>query len=76
MKLDFDKSVTLQEQMMRVSKSKQPGRKHEHKPSSRVNEKRKASHVRALKIGSGKAKKFKEKVAAYWRGELQEFPQR
>lgn len=75
MRLDFDKDVPLLEQIMRVSKSKQPGRRHQHKPGSRVNEKRKASRVRASKIRSCKAKKFKEKVAAYWRGELQTFPQ-
>lgn len=65
MRMTFDSSVPLADQIRRIIKVK-TGRKHQH----RIGPGRK--QVRASKIDP-KAKQRKL-VAAYWRGELDEFP--
>ena len=75
MKMDFDASVSRIEQLMRSAGARKVGRKHNHTPSRRVLDRRKAAHVRSCKMAAIKSKAFKQQVAAYWRGELDNFPQ-
>lgn len=76
MRLEFDSSVPRADQLMRMSAAKQPGRKHNHKPSSRVCERRRAGAARATQIIACKAKAWKQQVSAYWRGERDDYPQK
>ena len=74
MKLDFDINTPLLEQRMRVAAAKKPGRRHHHKPSATVVQRKKESVKRRIKLASVQAKKFKNKVAAYWRGDVDCYP--
>ena len=67
----FDKGVPLSEQRIRVAEMKSRGWKHKTKRRSwKVKEaaKRRAGHIEIVK------RKFKSKVAAYWRGERDNHP--
>lgn len=74
MRLEFDAGVPRQEQLERVDKAKQPGRKHNRKPSSRIVEKRRAGAKKQRAIFDRKFREYKDKIAAYWRGELDTHP--
>ena len=50
------------------------GRKHQHRPSSRVMERRKAAERKRLAHLHVIFKAKKARIAAYWRGELEEYP--
>lgn len=75
MRQDFDRSVPEMEQRLRVANAKQPGRKHQKRPGARANEARRASAKRAAALASAKFRKFKARVAAYWRGESDTYPE-
>lgn len=71
---DFDRSVPLVEQRLRVANAKQPGRKHQKRQGSRFKERQRASAMRNAKLMAVYASRFKALVAAYWRGELEIYP--
>jgi hypothetical protein len=50
------------------------GRKHNHKPSSRVNEKRKAANKKHHAHKLALSKKHLANIAKYWAGEIEEYP--
>lgn len=74
MRQDFASDVPRKEQLKRVAKAKQTGRKHNHTPSSRVLEKRKAGAKAWRTTQDSKFREMKDKVAAYWRGEIDTHP--
>lgn len=74
MRQDFDGNVPEAEQRLRLAWKKTKGRKHQHKPSSRVNERRKAARMRSANMRSVIAERFKAKVRAYWSGDAEEYP--
>lgn len=57
------------------SKPLKIGRKHTGAPSNRLSGKRKRAKLVANQIKLGKYQLFKKKVAAYWRGELESYPE-
>lgn len=75
MRQDFDRSVPLIEQRMRVAAAKEPGRKHQHRPGIRANERKKLAAKRHAASMARKKAQFKALVAAYWRGERETYPQ-
>jgi hypothetical protein len=50
------------------------GRKHMHAPSIRVAAKREAGRAKHNGIKQARHDKWKEKAAAYWRGEIESYP--
>lgn len=74
MRIEFDSKTTLEEQRKRVASSKQPGRKHQKRMGSKAKERQKASKKRGAKLKVIQKKKYGAKVAAYWRGETEEYP--
>lgn len=74
MKQDFDRSVPLIEQRMRVAAAKEPGRKHQKRPGVKAIERRKLASRRHAALVAMKRRKFKELVAAYWRGDRETYP--
>jgi hypothetical protein len=50
------------------------GRKHTNAPSARVKAKKAKSIAARIKIKNGKNKKKKQSIAAYYRGEIENFP--
>ena len=75
MRQDFASSMTTIEQLMRVSSAKRPGRKHQ----KRIGPARKGNNDMRHAGDSAKhrsvlARKYKDKVARYWRGDLDVFP--
>lgn len=74
MRQTFDSSMPVAEQLVRSNAMRKVGRKHRHTlgPGSH---KRQMS-AQELKIQTGKARSFKDKVAAYWRGEIETYPVR
>lgn len=75
MRIEFNGNIPVEDQINRYGKIKQRGRKHNHTPSSRVCEKRKASKERGIKIKTEKIAKFKSQVMKYWRGDLDHYPE-
>lgn len=74
MRQTFDNSVPVVEQRIRVANMKQPGRKHNHiKGPTRSHEGKSGAKQWEMQQAM-KVKKFKAKVSAYWRGELDEYP--
>lgn len=65
----FDQSVPLAEQISRITKV-QTGRKHQHRIGPGRKQSSKAS---AIQLKQDRARR--QKVRAYWSGELDEFPQ-
>lgn len=53
---------------------KRVGRKHNHQPRGRAREKRRAGQMRALQMENEQRRKFTERVAAYWRGDIECHP--
>lgn len=76
MRIEFDQSVSLLEQRLRVASIKEPGRKHQKRKGAKALEKEKASAKRHNKLKTIKARKFKNAVAAYWRGDLDSYPEK
>ncbi len=74
MRQEFDSDVPRKEQLDRVAKAKQTGRKHNHTPSSRVLEKRKAGAKKWCAMQDNRFREIKARVAAYWRGEIDTHP--
>lgn len=74
MKQDFDSSVPVHEQLLRVAKAKEPGRKHQKRPGVKAIERRKLAAKRHAALVAAKRRKFKDLVAAYWRGERDTHP--
>ena len=74
MKQDFDSSVPVHEQLLRVAKAKEPGRKHQHRPGIRFLERKKLTAKRRSAMLKAKRQRFTEAVAAYWRGERETYP--
>lgn len=74
MKQDFDRSVPLIEQRMRVAAAKEPGRKHQKRPGVKAIERRKLAAKRHAKMVADNLAKFKAAVSAYWRGERETYP--
>lgn len=69
MRLEFDSTVPRAEQLQAVSDHKQPGRKHNHKPSNRAVQRVTNSHLCAEKTKNAMLKRASDAVRAYWRGE-------
>ncbi len=74
MRLEFDKSTPVWEQLLRVSDSKEPGRKHQKRKGVKAKERDKLRQKRSASLKNKKSREFHEKVAAYWRGERQTNP--
>jgi hypothetical protein len=74
MRIDIDGTTDAHEALARAQGRKRVGRKHLHKPSLKVVERRRRSAARRQVIASGKRRKWGEMVAAYWRGEIECYP--
>jgi hypothetical protein len=72
---DFDHSVPVHEQLLKISAAKQPGHKHQHRlgPSRRA---RKAANRRAFEqqARAREGAKRSALIRAYWAGQVDEFP--
>ena len=74
MRQTFKAGIELKEQRDRVADAKQPGRKHQkRKGPTRLTEVHNAAK-KTVVMRMGKVKKRSQQVAAFWRGELDEFP--
>jgi hypothetical protein len=69
MRLEFDSKTPRLEQLKAVSDHKQPGRKHQHKPSNRAVQRKANSRKRAEKAKLRAMKRKSDEIRAYWRGE-------
>ena len=74
MRQTFDKSVPVMEQRIRVANMKQPGRKHNHVKGPTRSHEEKSGAKQWAHQQSIKARKFKDAVSAYWRGEREDYP--
>ncbi len=59
---------------MRVIDAKQPGRKHNHQPSTKIVQARTAGKKKWAAMNAKKSQAYKIRVRAYWRGELDNHP--
>ena len=74
MRLEFDAKVSRLEQLERYAKAKQPGRKHNKRPGVRASERARQRQKQLNALSQSRRKERNAKVAAYWRGELDEHP--
>jgi hypothetical protein len=74
MRIDFDQSVPVAEQLVRTAAFKKPGRKHQKRKGARAKEKCRATAKRRIALKATKAAKFHAAVSAYWRGERDTHP--
>ena len=74
MRLEFDAKVSRLEQLDRYAKAKQPGRKHDKRPGVRASERARRHQMQSNALKLARKKERSAKVAAYWRGELDEHP--
>lgn len=76
MRLEFDSSVSLLEQRIRVAGAKTPGRKHQKRKGAKAIEKLKAKTRRRNMFIAKQVSKFKSEVSSYWRGERETYPEK
>ena len=74
MRQDFPHDMPLAEQFQRKHGHCHTGRKHQHRPSRKTLDQRKAQMQRELREKSETHRAYKLRVEAYWRGELEEYP--
>lgn len=74
MRIDIDATVNHDAALARANGRKVVGRKHNHQPRGRAIERRKAAKRRALAQAELLRHKFSLRVAAYWRGEMENYP--
>ncbi len=74
MRQDFPRNMPLAEQFQRKHGHCHTGRKHQHRPSGKVLDRRKAKTQRELREQINVHRVYKLRVEAYWRGELEEYP--
>jgi hypothetical protein len=64
----FDRDMPVHEQLLRVSQTTKKGRKHNHQPSSRVIERKKAGQALWEVMLKRKREAYSAEVKAYWAG--------
>lgn len=74
MRQTFGKSVSVKDQLMRAAKAKEPGHKHQKRPGVKATERRNASAKRHEELQAIKDRKRRQRVAAFFRGEIDEYP--
>ena len=71
----FDAKVPRLDQVLAVAAAKKPGRKHQKRPGNKATQRAHDSAVRAAEMQTKQQRKRRNAVAAYWRGELDEYPE-
>jgi len=74
MRIDFPAGMSLADQLMRVAAAKQPGRKHQKRPSVRAKN-RQAAQAKKARVQRQKLDKRKsDSIRSYWAGKSEENP--
>lgn len=74
MRIAISSDMDHDEALARANGRKRVGRKHNHQPRGRAIERRKRAQKIALQHEALLRRKFSERVAAFWRGEIECFP--
>lgn len=78
-RLDFDQDTERGDAFVRIGNKNRVGRKHNHQPRGRAREKRRQNLLNGQAIEKArlakKAARFKALVVAYWRGEIDGYPE-
>ncbi|GFM84994.1 hypothetical protein PSCICO_03930 [Pseudomonas cichorii] len=74
MRHEFPDNMPCCEQLLKVSQTRKPGRKHRKTAPNRCKQNQANAIRRSDAFKGKKIKAFREKVKAYWRGDLEKFP--
>ena len=74
MRLEFDSKTSVHDQLMRLADSKKPGRKHQHRKGVKAAQRAKNKQLTSKRVIDKKIRVYRLSVAAYWRGEISDFP--
>ncbi len=79
-RLDFEQGTERGDAFVRIGNKNRVGRKHNHQARGRAREKQRQNMLKGKEVDRArlakKVKRFKMQVAAYWRGEVDAYPER
>lgn len=75
MRKDFDATVPHVEQLLALDAAKTPGRKHLKQPGVKAKQRKANQALRGAAERERQSRKYRARVAAYWRGELDSYPE-
>jgi len=73
-KRDFNQGVSQAEQITTVLSLKTPGHKHQKRPGAKAKQKQLNAAKNSIKDKVRKKHAYDKQIAAYWRGETDEYP--